>query len=411
MSQIAIKATKTRVSWARSLVAAVLSVAVALVSLGSIPAQAAAPDRTIERPTEAYTCVWYRVRAGDTLLEIAARYRSDVLSIRRVNGLKTTRIYTGQRLCIPRYYTPNPNPNPNPNPAPSGPWYAEYWNNTNQSGPANLVRNDNAINFNWGYGSPDLSRIQPDNFSGRWTRNISFSAGVWRFGFFADDGVRLTIDNQVVLDLYNNVGAFERAVDVPLTAGFHRVSIDYVERGGVAFITANIIKVGNNPQPPPPPDNAKFNNGPWYTEYFANPSLNPPPSVVRNECCLRFDWRGGSPAPGVPGTFWSGRFTQTRYFNPGVYQFVARVDDGIRVYINGVLVMNEWREQSTRTFTSNVKLGSGNYTIVIEYVQFGGGSDLSLYWDFLGNPDAPAAPMVVPSVPIVGPVTYIAPLP
>ncbi len=94
-----------------------------------------------------------------------------------------------------------------------------------------------------------------------------------------------------------------------------------------------------------------------------------------------------------------------------MYQFVARVDDGIRVYINGVLVMNEWREQSTRTFTSNVKLGSGNYTIVIEYAQFGGGSDLSLYWDFLGNPDAPVAPKVVPAVPVVGPVVYIAPLP
>jgi LysM repeat protein len=407
MSQIGTIGTKKN-SWTRSLVAVFMSAVVAALSLGSGPTQsalAAAPDKQ----AEAYTCVWYRVRAGDTLLEIAARYRSDVLSIRRVNGLRTTRIYTGQRLCIPRYYTPGPSPNPNP--APSGPWYAEYWNNVTQTGPAALVRNDNAINFNWGYGSPDLQRIQPDNFSGRWTRNINFSAGIWRFGFFADDGVRLTIDNQVYLDLYNNVGAFERAVDVPLTAGFHRVTIDYVERTGVAFITANIVRMGNlPPQPPGPPDNGKYNNGPWNADYFANASLTPPPQFSRIEPGLRFNWNGAAPINGFPGTFWSARFSQTRYFNPGVYQFVARVDDGIRIYINGVLVMNEFREQSSRTFTSNVKLGAGNYNIVVEYVQYGGGSDLSLYWDFLGNPDAPQPQVqVLPAV--VGPVTYIAPLP
>ncbi len=94
-----------------------------------------------------------------------------------------------------------------------------------------------------------------------------------------------------------------------------------------------------------------------------------------------------------------------------MYQFVARVDDGIRIYINGTLIMNEFREQSSRTFTSAVKLGAGNYNIVVEYVQYGGGSDLAMYWDFLGNPDAPAAVQVVPVVPITGPVPYLPPLP
>jgi hypothetical protein len=301
---------------------------------------------------------------------------------------------------------------PAPPPPAGGPWYAEYWNNTNQSGPAALVRNDPAINFNWGYGSPDLSRIQPDYFSARWTRNMNFSAGVWRFGVIVDDGVRITVDNQVIMDFFNNVGPIERTVDIPLTAGQHRVTVDYVEQTGLAYIQFNTARVGPlppfPPSPPFPPDNAKFNNGPWQTEYFANPYFQAPPFTVRTECCLRFDWRGGPPIPGMPGTFWTARFIQTRYFAPGVYQFVARVDDGIRIYINGNLIMNEFREQSTRTFTANANLGAGNYTIVVEYVQYGGNSDLSLYWDFLGDPNAPK---VIPMAPIVGPVPYYAPLP
>ncbi len=262
MSQIAKKATKTRPTWARSLVAVVMSAAIAVVSLVSMPAQAAAPDRA----TEAYTCVWYRVRSGDTLLEIAARYRSDVLAIRRVNGLKTTRIYTGQRLCIPRYYTPGPGPGPGPNPVPSGPWYAEYWNNVTQTGPAALVRNDGSLNFDWGFGSPDLSRVQPDYFSGRWTRNVNFTAGTWRFVITADDGARLTINNQVYLDFYTNIGLTTRTVDVPLN-GPARVTVDFVEQTGKASVQVSFVKVGGQP-PPPPGDNVKFNNGPWIVRYL-----------------------------------------------------------------------------------------------------------------------------------------------
>lgn len=143
------------------------SIAIGFFALGfAVP-----PERA---EASSYTCLWYTVRAGDTLGELAIRYKTTVLTLRRVNGLKTTRIYVGQRLCIPRYAPPEPQP-------PARPWRGEYWNNTIQSGPPALARNESAINFNWGFGSPDLMRVQPDYFSARWTRKINFSAGVWRF--------------------------------------------------------------------------------------------------------------------------------------------------------------------------------------------------------------------------------------
>jgi hypothetical protein len=394
----------------RALVFAI-SVVLSVLSLGvgvPAPVQAAPPER---QEVGAYVCLWYTVRWGDTLGKIGARYGVSVLTLRRVNGLKSTRIYAGQKLCIPRNKPAPPAPPP---PPAGGPWYAEYWNNTSQSGPAALVRNDAAINFNWGYGSPDLSRIQPDYFSARWTRNVNFAQqGVYRFSFNVDDGVRLTIDNQVVLDAFTFVGPQQPSVDVPLSAGPHRITVDYAEQAGLAYIQFSFKLVAPCPvyggvgcPPPPcqpahscppfPPDPARFNNGPWHTEYFANPNFAGPPTFVRTECCLRFDWRGASPAPGIPGTFWTARFHQTRYFAAGVYQFVARVDDGIRIYLDGNLIMNEFREQSTRTFTANGNLGAGNHTLVIEYVQYGGTSDLSVYWDFLGDPNAPTRPMPAP---------------
>ncbi len=401
MSQIG---NKVAGSWTRRVAAVFASAMVAVMSIGAtnvVPAQAAEPQR---QEVGAYVCVWYTVRSGNTLSSIAARFGTDVLTLRRVNGLKTTRIYTGQKLCIPRYVQSKP-------PAPAtGPWAGSYFNNTQLSGSPVLVRNDAAVNFNWGYGSPDPARVFSDFFSARWIRQQNFAAGTWRFTVNADDGFRLYVDGNLVADYFTYVGNQSRTIDVALAAGAHVIQLEYVEQTGIALINLTYQQVGGQP-PPPPPTGNKFNNGPWYTEYFANATLTPPPSVVRTEPAMAFAWNGAPPQPGMPAGFWSARFTQTRYFNPGVYQFVARVDDGIRIFVNGVLIMNEWREQSSRTFTSNVKLGAGNYTIVVEYAQFGGSSDLAMYWDYLGNPDAPApAPQVLPAV-VTGPVPYIAPLP
>lgn len=51
---------------------------------------------------------WHVVRRGETLSQIAARYRTSIASIARLNGLKNTRfIYPGQRLKIPGRYAPS----------------------------------------------------------------------------------------------------------------------------------------------------------------------------------------------------------------------------------------------------------------------------------------------------------------
>jgi len=61
-------------------------------------APAPAPERT--EPAKSETRVVYRVRRGDTLSEIAAKYGVGVSSLKRWNKLRGSRIRTGQRLTI-----------------------------------------------------------------------------------------------------------------------------------------------------------------------------------------------------------------------------------------------------------------------------------------------------------------------
>ncbi len=95
---------------------------------------------------------------------------------------------------------------------------------------------------------------------------------------------------------------------------------------------------------------------------------------------LNFNWRGKSPVPGVPGDHWSGRWTAI--FTPpetGDYTFIARSDDGVRLYVDGKRVIDDWVVQATTERTAKVKLTDGKpVEVMVEYFQHEGGSSLNL---------------------------------
>ncbi len=93
-----------------------------------------------------------------------------------------------------------------------------YYDNIDFTGTS-LTRTDATINFNWGTGSPD-SRIGPDTFSVRWTGQIEarFSE-TYTFITRTDDGVRLWVNNQLIVDRWRNQSAADRSGTITLVAG------------------------------------------------------------------------------------------------------------------------------------------------------------------------------------------------
>ena len=80
-------------------------------------------------------------------------------------------------------------------------WKGEYFANPRLEGEPALVRNDEDINFNWGTGAPS-PQIPADNFTVRWTQSITFSEGAYRFKARADDGVRVWVDDRLIIDAW-----------------------------------------------------------------------------------------------------------------------------------------------------------------------------------------------------------------
>ena len=130
--------------------------------------------------------------------------------------------------------TPTPAPPPTPEPVITG-WRGEYFNNQTLSGPPKLVRDDLSLNFNWGMGSPHAA-IPADDFSVRWTRNLPFTEGAYRFHAVVDDGVRFFIDDALVIDSWFDGGAREAVGERWLPWGNHTLRLEYYEHTGEAVI-------------------------------------------------------------------------------------------------------------------------------------------------------------------------------
>ncbi|WP_418608238.1 PA14 domain-containing protein [Georgenia sp. SUBG003] len=81
--------------------------------------------------------------------------------------------------------------------------------------------------------------------------------------------------------------------------------------------------------------------GQWSAEYFNGTSLSGDAVIVECVDSMNFDWNAGSPATGVNANRFSARWT-TSFEGAGTYEFSARADDGIRVFVDGESVIDEW---------------------------------------------------------------------
>lgn len=106
----------------------------------------------------------------------------------------------------------------------------EYFNNINLSGVPAVTRKDHKIDFNWQENSP-AEGIGKDVFSVRWKGKIKpVYSELYTFLVASDDGVRLWIDNKLIIDDWRDHSATLTKGSIELTAGFtHEITIEYYE--------------------------------------------------------------------------------------------------------------------------------------------------------------------------------------
>ena len=246
------------------------------------------------------------------------------------------------------------------------------------------MRQDAAIDFNWGTGSPGPG-IPVDNFSARWSRRHTFAEGQYRFHAVVDDGVRVYVDEVLIIDAWQDGGRRQLSTERWLSPGVHTIRVEYYERTGKAVIQMWWEKADSPPTIYPD----------WKGEYWPNRDLVGSPTLVRNDIAIDFNWGAGSPGPGIPADNFSARWTRDWYVNSGWYRFHLVSDDGVRLWIDDQLFYDRWWDGSRAEYV-DIWLNSGSHRVRLEYYERTGDARVLLWAEWRsggssGSSDKPDA--------------------
>ena len=349
-------------------------------------------------------------------------------------------------------------------------------------------RLDQTVNFDWVSAAP-VAGVTVDNFSVRWTGQVQAPvSGSYNFTTSADDGVRLWVNGQLIIDNWvDQAVTTKTSAAVALVGGTrYDIKMEYYDHGSLASArllwtypgqaqvvipklqlyapanrapavnagvdqtialpaTATLAGVATDDGLPSPPavlsitwsrvsgpgtvtfsspsalnTTASFSVAGTYVlrlsvsdslltstdtativvtpaavngltgQYFNDPGTGAhfvTPILTRGDLTVNFTWTG-SPAAGVSADNFSTRWTG-RVEAPvsGTYRFTTVSDDGIRLWVNGVQVINNWTDHASTTNTSAaISLTAGvRYTITLEFYEKAGSAVAKLQWTYPGQ--------------------------
>jgi hypothetical protein len=106
-------------------------------------------------------------------------------------------------------------------------------------------------------------------------------------------------------------------------------------------------------------------------------------ALTRTDPEINFNWGDpGGPDPAVGDDNFSARWTgEVEAAFTETYTFYPRTDDGVRLYVDGQLLVDRWVDRSPAEDKATIDLVAGNtYSLVMEYYENGGGAVAELRW-------------------------------
>ena len=376
---------------------------------------------------------------------------------------------------------------------------ATYFSGMNFGTPL-LTRIDSVVNFNWGNGSPDP--LVPDNlFSVRWEGEIQpIFSETYTFKTTTDDGVRLWVNGQLIINQWVDQGPTAHAGTIALVSGQKvTIKMEYYENGGGAVaqllwssanqpeevvpqrflfpqpgqlaqtinfaaigdkaitdpafalnatsssglpvtyalisgpasLSGNILTLsgvegtvvieatqgGNSYYQAAAPvqrsfdvrDPANIGTGLMGT-YFDNIDYTGA-ELARLDPTINFEWGNGAPDPSMGNDNFSVRWEgQVMAEFAETYTFRTRTDDGVRLWVNGTLIIDQWVPQAPTSHTGTIALPAGTKVdIRMDYYEQGGGAVAQLFWSSASQVEeiVPAAHLFPPPA-VSFPVAWLA---
>lgn len=175
--------------------------------------------------------------------------------------------------------------------------------------------------------------------------------------------VQLSLDSEALTALEAQDEWIYRLDTRRMKDGVHVLSARATDRNGAAREESLSVQTQKG-------DLSACPEGHLVMQYFKNDELTGAPALTRCDSLpIDYDWdKGGPEGPAEVDRFsvsWTGRFTSTG----GTKVFRGQVDDGVRLWVDGVPLVDEWRSQPLKTFEVTRTLSAGSHEIQVDYFE------------------------------------------
>jgi PA14 domain len=244
-------------------------------------------------------------------------------------------------------------------------------------------RTDTAVNFDWSNGAPDQS-MSADYFSVRWSGQVQAQySEIYTFYTTFDDGIRLWVNGEQLIDQWANQTTTENIGKITLEAGKkYDIKLEYYEHCGDAIST--LMWSSNSQSKEIIPQSQLYTSlqgDGLQAEYYNGVNFDTL-QLKRVDASVNFDWGTSAPDPTVNAEQFSVRWTgqiQPEYSEP--YTFYTHTDDGVRLWVNGQQLVNNWTNQAPTEQQGSITLEAGKkYNIKLEYYDNTNGAVSQLMW-------------------------------
>jgi len=301
-------------------------------------------------------------------------------------------------------------------------WWASYFSNAALTDPPLYSVQDTAtsgVTYDYAAGKPataTLGTTTSDNWAGKWEGYLNPSAtGNFTFSAVADDGARVYVDNNLVIDAWNGFTAVRvTSGNVALTAGTPvPFRVEYNELTGNASCVLEWTPPGGSLATIPAAnyfqDQVMTVPGVKGT-YWSNVGMIGAPMYADSLAQVNVNYGSSRPTGALTDTdfsiTWEG-YVQPTSATAGTYAFDLQADDGARVFLDldqsgtfeaGETILDAWTANSATAVplvSSNYSLTAGQrYRMRVEFYDAAEAALLKLRWRLPGATTFAAIPAV-----------------
>jgi GH43 family beta-xylosidase len=256
----------------------------------------------------------------------------------------------------------------------------QYFDNSDLTN-SKIFRTDSSVNFDWGTGSPDAS-IAADTFSARWTGQVQAQYNeTYTFYVTSDDGARLWVNGQPLINDWTTHAAKEDSGMILLKAGQkYDIRLEYFDNNASASVNLKWSSASQAKQVIPS-SALYFAPSGFAGQYYDNSDFTGA-QLDRLDPSVNFSFGTGSPDPSMGAdnfsVHWTGQllpqYTQT-------YTFYTTSDDGVRLWIDGKPLIDNWTTHGPTVNTATIALTAGQrYDLYMDYYEGNNTATAKLEW-------------------------------